>query len=152
MNIFFYHHLKIHKLFSFKDEFLSHQIQDENYLSIKTWDDPVKCAKFIERFTSHNLGDARYFNLKDYTRKDLEGIIHLLHGFYTHFILDNSKKVRETVKCRADDVLASMALVSSIKINEDGELLLSDEVWDIVKKSPHLLKLLLRAEASNGKR
>ena len=143
--------MKIHKLFSFKDKLLCHQLQDENYVSIETWDEPVKCAKFIERFTSHNLDDAQYFNLNNYTRKDLEGIIQLLHGFYTHFILDNPKEVRETVKCRADDVLASMALISSIKFNEKGELVLSDEVWNVVKKSPHLLKLLLRAEVSKGK-
>ena len=114
----------------------------------ETWDKPVKCAEFIERFTSHILGDAERFNLKDYTRSDLEGIIQLLHGFYTYFMQDNHIEVRETVKCSAYDVLTSMALVSSIQHNEEGELILSDELWDIVRKSPQLLKLLTCAAVS----
>ena len=117
-------------------------------MSTETFDEPEKCAKFIERFTSHTLGDAESFNLKDYTRNDLEGMIQLLHGFYTHFILDNHEEVRETVRCSADDVLTSIILASSLQHNEEGELILSDELWDIVKNSPQLLKLLTRVEVS----
>ena len=117
-------------------------------MSTETWDEPVKCAKFIERFTSHTLGDAESFNLQDYTRNDLEGMIQLLHGYYTHFMLDNPMEVRETVKCSADDVLTSMDLVSAIQHNEEGELILGDELWGIVKNSPQLLTLLTRVEVS----
>lgn len=117
-------------------------------MSTETWDEPVKCAKLIERFTSHTLGDAESFNLKDYTRNDLEGIIQLLHGYYTHFMLDNPIEVRETAKCSEDDVLTSMALASSIQHNEEGELILSDDLWGLVKNSPQLLKFLTCAEIS----
>jgi hypothetical protein len=117
-------------------------------VSIETWDEPAKCARFIEIFTSHTLGDAESFNLEDYTRNDLEGMIQLLHGFYTHFMLDNPIEVRENMKCRADDVLTSMALASSIQYNDDGEVILSDELWNIVKNSPILLKLLTCVETS----
>jgi hypothetical protein len=115
-------------------------------VSAETWDEPVKCAEFIARFSSHNLSDVDSFNLRDYSRNDLEGIIELLHGLYTHFMLDNPVELRENLKCCAEDVLLSMALASSMENNEDGELILSDEVWDIVKKSPQLLKMLLRFE------
>ena len=117
-------------------------------MSTDTWDEPVKCAKFIERFTTHTLGDTEITDLKDYTRNDLEGIIQLLHGYYTQFILDNPMETRETAKCNADDVLTSMTLASTIQKNEEGDLILSDELWDLVKNCPHLLKLLTCAEIS----
>ena len=117
-------------------------------MSTDTWDEPFKCARFIERFTSHSLGDAEIIDLKDYTRNDLESIIQLLHGYYTHFMLNNPMEVRETAKCSADDVITSMALASSIQHNEEGELILSDELWGIVKNSPQLLKFLTCAEIS----
>ena len=117
-------------------------------MSTESWDEPVKCAKLIERFTSHNLSDAVSFNLKDYSRNDLEGIIQMLHGFYTSFMLDNSVEVLENIKCSVDDVLTSISLASSIHPNEEGELILSDELWGIVKHSPQLLKLLMRVEVS----
>jgi hypothetical protein len=120
-------------------------------VSTETWDEPVKCAKFIERFTSHTLGDAEITDLKDYTRNDLEGIIQLLHGYYTQFILDNPMEARETAKCNADDVLTSMTLASTIQKNEEGDLILSDELWDLVKNSPQLLKLLTCAEISSSR-
>lgn len=118
------------------------------YVSAETWDEPVKCAKLIERFTSHNLRDVERFNLKDYSRNDLEGIIEMLHGLYTHFMLDNPVELRENMKCSVDDVLMSMALASCLQDNEEGELILSDELWDFVKNSPQLLKMLLRFETS----
>ena len=121
-------------------------VEDVIYVSAETWDEPVKCAEFIERFTSHNLRDVDSFNFKDYSRNDLEGIIELLHGLYTHFMLDNSVELRENMKCCVEDVLLSMAIASSMEDNEDGEVILSDEVWDIVKTSPKLLKMLLRFE------
>ena len=121
-------------------------VEDVIYVSAETWDEPVKCAEFIERFTSHNLRDVDSFNFKDYSRNDLEGIIELLHGLYTHFMLDNSVELRENMKCCVEDVLLSMAIASSMSDNEDGEVILSDEVWDIVKTSPKLLKMLLRFE------
>lgn len=113
----------------------------------ETWNEPIKCAKFIERFTSHILGDFEISHLKDYTRNDLEGIIQLLHGFYTHFMLDNSIEVREKAKCYAEDVLTSMTLASSIQY-KDGEIILSDDLWDLVKNSPQFLKFLICAEKS----
>jgi hypothetical protein len=115
-------------------------------MSAESWDEPVKCAEFIERFTSHNLSDVDSFNLRDYSRNDLEGIIELLHGLYTHFMLDNTVEFRADMKCPVEDVLLSMAIASSMQENEDGELILSDEVWDIVKNSPQLLTMLLRYE------
>ena len=117
-------------------------------MSSETWDEPIKCAKLIEIFTSHNLSDVERFNLKDYTRNDLEGIIELLHGLYTQFMLDNPVDLREDMKCSSDDVLMSMALASCIKHNEEGELILSDELWGIVKQYPQLLKMILRFEMS----
>ena len=121
-------------------------VEDVIYVSAETWDEPVKCAEFIERFTSHNLRDVDSFNLRDYSRNDLEGIIELLHGLYTHFMLDNPVELRENMKCCVEDVMLSMAIASSMSDNEDGEVILSDEVWDIVKTSPKLLKMLLRFE------
>jgi hypothetical protein len=118
------------------------------YVSAETWDEPVKCAEFIERFTSHNLSDVDSFNLRDYSRSDLEGIIELLHGLYTHFMLDSPVGLREDIRCRVEDVLLSMAIASSMQEGEGGELVLSDEVWDIVKNSPQLLTMLLRYETS----
>jgi hypothetical protein len=108
----------------------------------ETWDDPLKCAKFIERFTSHTLDDAECFNLRDYTRNDLEGMIQLLHGYYTHFMLESPAHVRKDMECRAVDVLTSMSLVSSMQIDEKGEIILNDELWEIAKNSPHLLRFL----------
>jgi len=119
-------------------------------VSTETWDEPIKCAKFIERFTTHTLGDTEITDLKDYTRNDLEGIIQLLHGYYTQFILDNPMETRETAKCNADDVLTSMTLASTIQHNEEGDLILSDELWDLVKNSPQLLKFLTRTEISQS--
>ena len=120
-------------------------------MSTDTWDEPAKCAKFIERFTNHNLGDAEITDLKDYTRNDLEGIIQLLHGYYTQFILDNLMEARETAKCNADDVLTSMTLASTIQHDEEGDLILSDELWNLVKNSPQLLKVLTRTEISQSR-
>jgi len=113
----------------------------------ETWNEPIKCAKFIERFTSHILGDVEISHLKDYTRNDLEGIIQLLHGYYTHFMLDSPVEVREKAKCVAEDVLTSMTFASSIQY-KDGEIILSDDLWYLVKNSPQFLKFLLRAETS----
>lgn len=121
-------------------------VGEVNNVISETWDEPVKCAEFVERFTSHNLSDVDSFNLRDYSRSDLEGIVELLHGLYTHFMLDNPVELREDIKCCVEDVLLSMAIASSMQDNEDGELILSDEVWDIVKNSPQLLTMLLRYE------
>jgi hypothetical protein len=116
------------------------------YVNAEKWDEPVKCAEFVEIFTSHNLRDVDRFNLRDYSRNDLEGIIELLHGLYTHFMLDNPVEFREDMKCCVEDVLLSMAIASSIQDNKDGEIILSDKVWNIVKNNPQLLTMLLRFE------
>ena len=117
-------------------------------MSTENWDDPAKCAKFIERFTSHNLHDVECFKLDEFTRKDLEGIIQLLHGYYTHFIIDSAREVRESLRCNGEDVLNVMMIASEIDIDENGEIILSDELWELVKKSPILLKLLISAQIS----
>jgi hypothetical protein len=117
-------------------------------LETEDWDDPLKCANFIERFTSHNLHDVEFFKLEEFTRKDLEGIIQLLHGYYTHFIVNSAFEVRESLRCNGEDVLEGMMIASEIDIDENGEIILSDELWELVKKSPTLLKLLISAQIS----
>ena len=106
----------------------------------ESWDDPVKCAKFIEIFTSHIISDVRWFDLKGFSRNDLERIIQLLHGYYSHFVSDCPQEIREDLMCSAEDVLKSIAMASSISESEDGEMILSDELWEIVRKNPILLK------------
>jgi hypothetical protein len=149
-NIILYHYLKIHKPFSPKNEIPKQQLQEETPVTTDTWDEPAKCARFIERFTSHTLGDAEITHLEDYTRNDLEGIIQLLHGYYTQLIQDNPTETRETTKCTADDVLTSMTLASTTHRDEQGDLILSDELWGLVKNSPQLLNLLIRTETSQS--
>jgi hypothetical protein len=53
------------------------------------------------------------------------------------------------MKCNADDVLISIALSSTIQYNDYGGLILSDELWGIVKNSPQLLKILTCVETSS---
>ena len=55
-------------------------VGEVNNVISETWDEPVKCAEFVERFTSHNLSDVDSFNLRDYSRSDLEGIVELLRA------------------------------------------------------------------------
>ena len=106
----------------------------------ESWDDPVKCAEFIEIFTSHIISDVRWFDLTGFSRNDLERIIQLLHGYYSHFVSDCPPEIREDLMCSAEDVLKSIAMASSISESEDGEMILSDELWEIVRKNPILLK------------
>ena len=117
-------------------------------MSTENWDDPAKCANFIERFTSHNLHDVECFKLDGFTRKDLEGIIQLLHGYYTYFIENSAREVRESLRCNGEDVLKGMMIASEIDIDENGEIVLGDELWELVKKSPILLKRLISAQIS----
>lgn len=106
----------------------------------KWWDEPVRCAKFIERFTAHIPNDLRSFDLKDFSRRDLEGIIQLLHGYYTHFLLDSPPELREALRCSAEDVLRGMAMASSIVDGDDGEIILPDELWEMVREDPVLFR------------
>ena len=117
-------------------------------MGTEIWDEPEKCAYFIERFTSHTLSDSEKFMLEEYTRNDLEGLINFLHGFYSQLIMECPTETREAVKCSSDDVLRSMALASSLRCSGDGRLVLNAEVWDVVKDSPYLLNLLTRFEVS----
>ena len=117
-------------------------------MKTENWDDLEKCADFIERFTSHNIHDAERFNLEEFSRKDLEGIIHLLHGYYTHYFVNSSSEVRETLRCNSEDVLEGMMISSEIDIDENGEIILGDELWELVKKSPTLLKQLISTQMS----
>lgn len=126
--------------------------QKDDGVSVEVWDEPVKCAKFIEKFTSYNLSDAESFNLRDYSRNDLEGIIQLLHGFYSYFMLENPMEIRETTKCCVNEVLMSMALASSIHDNQDGEIIINDELWGIIKNNPHLLNFLTFIETTLKRR
>ena len=117
-------------------------------MSAENWDDPAKCANFIERFTSHNLHDVGCFKLDEFKRKDLEGIIQLLHGYYTYFIIESARELRESLRCNGEDVLKVMMISPEIDIDENGEIVLDDELWELVKKSPTLLKRLISAQIS----
>jgi hypothetical protein len=108
------------------------------------WDDPVRCAKLVECFTSHNLDDVMQMDLGHLSRRDLESVIQLLHGYYTQFVMDSPPDVREALRCSCEDVLSSMMIASTMSRYEDGELVLEEEVWEIVRRSPQLLRYLVR--------
>jgi hypothetical protein len=113
-----------------------------------TWDNPLKCAEIIEYFTSHTLDCSGLNELKKLTRKDLEGIIHLLYGYYTHFAIESPQEIREALRCSAEDVIESMRIASKIDLDENGEIRIDDETWNIVKGSPQLLRYFVREHSS----
>ena len=104
------------------------------------WDKPLTCAKFIELFTSHNLKDSLEFNLDIFSRKDLEGIIHLLHGYYSQFVSENPEL--ECLHCNYREVLEAMSLAESLLIDEYGELCIDDYSWDFVIENQYLSKIV----------
>lgn len=105
------------------------------------WDKPISCAKFIDTFTSHNLKDSQEFNLNRFTRKDLEGIIHLLHGYYSQFVSENPE-LEECLHCNFTEVLEAMALAESLFIDEFGELCIDDLSWEKVKDNHYFTKVV----------
>jgi hypothetical protein len=106
------------------------------------WDDPVRCARLVECFTSHNLDDVTQMDLGGLTRRDLEGVVQLLHGYYTQFVLDSPSDVRDALRCSYEDVLSSMAIASKISSHDNGDGLV-EEAWEIVLRSPQLLRYLV---------
>ena len=106
------------------------------------WDDPVRCAKLVECFTSHNIDDVMRMDLCRLTRRDLEGVLQLLHGYYTQFVLDSPPDVREALRCSCEDVLRSMAIASAMSRGEEGET--QEGEWEMVRRSPQLLRYLVR--------
>ncbi|MGD2142768.1 MAG: hypothetical protein PVH79_04735 [Candidatus Bathyarchaeota archaeon] len=106
------------------------------------WDDPVRCAEFIEYFTSHDLEGTRGPDLEGLTRSDLEGIIRLLHGYYTHFAMESPPEVKESLRCSVQDVMEGMSIASGIEVDDEGKIVLNEEAWRVVKESPFLLRLL----------
>jgi hypothetical protein len=107
------------------------------------WDQPLKCAKFIDKFTSHNLKDSTEFNLQEYTRNDLERIIHLLHGFYTQFVHEDPA-LQEYLHCNFLEVLEAMSLTESFFLNASGELCIDKVSWRHIIENPHLIQTLLQ--------
>lgn len=128
------------------------KLEGSEELNGRSWDEPVKCARFIERFTAHCLNDVQWFDLKSFSRNDLESIIRLLHGYYTCFVLDSPNEIREDLTCSAEDVLKGMTMASSIRNSEDGEMILGDELWELIRRDPFVLKFFinLRARASDS--
>ena len=112
-----------------------------------SWDDPRRCAKFIERFTSHDLKDGCRLDLGTFSRKDLEGIVQLLYGYYTAVVLDSPPEVREALRCTAEDVMRAMSMASRIGRTDSGEILLDDELWDLTRRSPVLLRYFIELQA-----
>jgi hypothetical protein len=112
-----------------------------------SWDDPRGCAKFIERFTSHDLRDGCLLDLGAFSRRDLEGIVRLLYGYYTAFVLDSPPEVGEALRCSAEDVIEAMAMASRIGRTDSGEVLLDDELWDLTRRNPVLLRYFIELQA-----
>ena len=112
-----------------------------------SWDDPCGCAKFIERFTSHDLRDGCLRDLGAFSRRDLEGILRLLYGYYTAFVLDSPQEVGEALRCSAEDVIEAMAMASRIGRTDSGEVLLDDELWDLTRRNPVLLRYFIELQA-----
>jgi hypothetical protein len=113
------------------------------------WDQPLKCAKFIDKFTSHNLKDSIDFNLNKFSRRDLEGIIHLLHGFYTQFVNENPE-IKEYLSRNYVEVLEAMSIVDSLFYDESGELCIDEESWKQVKDNPHLTQVLFHLSTNSS--
>ena len=105
-----------------------------------SWDDPVECAKFIERFTSHDLRHGGLLDLGAFSRRDLEGIVRLLFGYYSAFVLDSPPEVGEALRCSAEDVIEAMDIASKVGCTDSGEVLLDDELWDLTRRNPALLR------------
>lgn len=81
------------------------------------------------------------FNLNEYTRKDLEGIIHLLHGFFSQFVSEN-KGFQEYLHCNFNEVLEAISLAESLFFDESGELCMEEMSWKRVKDNPRLTQVL----------
>ena len=107
------------------------------------WEQPFKCAKLVDRLTSQNIEDSKHLNLNEYTRKDLEGIIHLLHGYYTQFVHDHNE-FREILHCNYVEVLEAMSLAESLYIDENGEPNIDEASWNRIKDNPHITQFLLQ--------
>jgi hypothetical protein len=107
------------------------------------WDQPLKCAKLIDKFTSHNLKDSMEFNLREFTKSDLEGVIYLLHGFYTQVICE-FPDLQEYLRCNFKEVLEAMSLAESLFFDDSGELCVDDESWRLVKDNPRLTQALFQ--------
>lgn len=112
------------------------------------WDQPLKCAKFIDKFTAYNLKDSMEFNLDEYTRNDLEGIIHFLHGFNSQFIRENSE-FQEYLHCNFNEILEAMSLAESFFFDESGELCVDERLWKRIKDNPHFTQVLLQFSSAD---
>ncbi|MCW4020258.1 MAG: hypothetical protein NWF14_03395 [Candidatus Bathyarchaeota archaeon] len=112
----------------------------------KSWDDPRRCAKFIERFTSHDLVNGSWLELGSFSRKDLEGIVQLLYGYYTAVVLDSPPELGDALRCTAEDVMRAMSMASWIGRSDSGEIVLDDELWDLTRRSPVLLRYFIELQ------
>ncbi len=112
-----------------------------------SWDDPWRCAKFIERFTSHDLRNGFPLDLGTFSRRDLEGIVRLLYGYYTAFVLDSPPEVGEVLRCSAENVIEAMGMASRMGRTDSGEVLLDDELWDLTRRNPVLLRYFIELQA-----
>ena len=99
----------------------------------------LKCAFFIKKFTSHDLRDSHEFNLHEFSRRDLEGIINFLHGYYSMSINNNSE-LKKKIKISAKEVLEASKLVDCFYVNDLGDVCVKDELWIQVKENPDLLQ------------
>ena len=81
------------------------------------------------------------FKLDDFTRNDLEGIIYLLHGFYSQFVSENLG-LQKALHCDSEEVIEAISLVDSLTINDIGELIVDEETWKSVKNDPLLIQAL----------
>ena len=87
------------------------------------------------------------FNLNKYTRNDLEGIIHLLHGFYSQFVCENPE-LQEYLSCNFIEVLEAMSFAESLFFDESGELCIDEKLWKRVKDNPHFTQVLLQLSSA----
>ena len=101
------------------------------------WDRPIECAKFIDKFTKYNLKDSTDFNLDEVTRKDLIGILQLLHGFISQFIAEN-QDYGEALRCNFYEVIQAIALAESLYIDTSGALSTDEQSRKLVKDNPYL--------------
>jgi hypothetical protein len=88
------------------------------------------------------------FKLNEYTRKDLEGIIHLLHGFFSQFVSEHNG-LQEYLHCNFIEVMEAMSLAESFFFDESGELCMDEESWNRVKDNPHLTQVLPQLSSAN---
>jgi hypothetical protein len=95
--------------------------------------------------------DSMEFKLNEFSRKDLEGIIHLLHGFFSQFVSEN-KEFQGYLHCNFIEILEAMSLAESLFFDEYGELCMDEISWKRVKDNPRLPQVLPQlSSASTGK-